>query len=242
VIGEPSGATASRLRGGCAAEDAGVLVVGAGGLGCPALYALAARGVPVTVVDDDVVDVSNLQRQILHRAADVGRPKVESARDALLRRWPALEVTALALRVEAGNVDDLLSARGFAAVLDGTDSFESKFLLNDACVRAGAPLVHGGVVGWIGQLMSVVPGHACYRCLFEAPPPPGHAPSCRDAGVLGAAAGVIGGRMAEEAIAIRDGAPRLAGALETFDARTGQRRRIAIRPRPGCAACGERAA
>jgi adenylyltransferase/sulfurtransferase len=220
-----------------------VLVVGAGGLGCPALLelapALAGRG-SVTIVDDDRVDRSNLHRQILHRSADVGRHKVDSARDALAARWPTLAILTEATRVDAGNVARLIGAHDL--VLDGTDSFAAKFLLNDACVAAGVALVHGAVVGLGGQLMSVLPGHACYRCLFEAPPPEGAAPSCQEAGVLGAVAGVVGALMAKEALAILDGRPALAGALCVYDARTDARRRVAMRPRPSCPACRARLA
>ncbi|HEY2747219.1 MAG TPA: HesA/MoeB/ThiF family protein, partial [Polyangia bacterium] len=160
-------------------NDKRVLVIGAGGLGCPALVALVGRVGTVGIVDDDVVELSNLNRQILHRTEDVGRPKVTSARDALLRRVPGANVETLRARVEPDNADAVV--RGWDVVLDGTDSFDAKFLINDACVRAGIPLVHGGVVRFSGQLMSVVPGSACYRCLFEAPPPRGVAPSCQEA-------------------------------------------------------------
>jgi molybdopterin-synthase adenylyltransferase len=212
-----------------------VLVIGAGGLGCPALLALAPHVGAVGIVDDDVVELSNLNRQILHRTEDVGRPKVQSARDAVRRRFPSLSVETLRARVDADNVDAVV--RGWDVVVDGTDSFDAKFLINDACVRAAIALVHGGVVRFSGQLMSVVRGSACYRCLFEAPPPPGVAPSCQDAGIIGAFAGVIGGLMADEALAILDGAPRLAGTMLIVDGLEDRRRRVAVRPRPGCDAC-----
>jgi molybdopterin-synthase adenylyltransferase len=212
-----------------------VLVIGAGGLGCPALLALAPHVGAVGIVDDDVVELSNLNRQILHRTEDVGRPKVQSARDAVRRRFPSLSVETLRARVDADNVDAVM--RGWDVVVDGTDSFDAKFLINDACVRAGIPLVHGGVVRFSGQLMSVVPGSACYRCLFEAPPPAGVAPSCQEAGILGAFAGVIGALMADEALAILDGKPRWAGTLLVVDGLEDRRRRVAVRPRPGCEAC-----
>jgi molybdopterin-synthase adenylyltransferase len=211
-----------------------VLVIGAGGLGCPALLALAPRVGTVGIVDDDIVELSNLNRQILHRTEDVGRPKVTSARDALARRFPRLAVETLRARVEPDNVDAVV--RGWDVVVDGTDSFDTKFLINDACVRAGIPLVHGGVVRFVGQLMSVVPGSACYRCLFEAPPPAGIAPSCQEAGIVGAFAGVIGALMADEALAILDGKPRLGGTLLVVDGLEDRRRRITIRPRAGCEA------
>jgi molybdopterin-synthase adenylyltransferase len=211
-----------------------VLVIGAGGLGCPALVALAPRVATLGIVDEDVVEASNLNRQILHRTEDVGRPKVTSARDALARRFPSLDVRTLRTRVDEDNIDAVI--RGWDVVLDGTDSFDAKFLINDACVRAGVPLVHGGVVRFTGQLMSVVRGSACYRCLFEAPPPAGVAPSCQEAGILGAFAGVIGALMADEALAILDGKPRLAGTLLVVDGLADRRRRVAVRPRPGCEA------
>jgi molybdopterin/thiamine biosynthesis adenylyltransferase len=221
-----------------------LLVVGAGGLGCPALYALApaiaARGGTLGVIDDDRVELSNLNRQILHRTEDVGRLKADSAKDALLRRHPALRVQAIAARVDEANAAAIVPE--WDVVVDGSDSFASKFLLNDACVRAAVPLVHGGVVQLTGQLMSIVPdfavahGAGCYRCLFEAPPPAGLAPSCSEAGVVGAFAGIIGALQAQEALAIVDGRPRLAGTLLVVDGRTDERRRIRVRPRPGCEA------
>ncbi|MDB4969731.1 MAG: ThiF family protein [Myxococcales bacterium] len=211
-----------------------VLVIGAGGLGCPALWALAPRVRTLGIVDDDVVEASNLNRQILHRTEDVGRPKVQSARDAIGRRYPAVEIETLRTRVDADNARRVV--RGWDVVVDGTDSFDAKFLINDACVEAGVPLVHGGVVRFTGQLMSVVRGSACYRCLFEAPPPAGIAPSCSEAGIMGAFAGIIGALMAEEALRILDGAPRLAGTLMVVDGLSDRRRRVAVRPRPGCEA------
>lgn len=215
--------------------DGRVLVIGAGGLGCPALFALAGRVETLGIVDDDVVERSNLNRQILHRTEDVGRPKVTSARDAVRRRFGAANVETLQARVEPDNADAVV--RGWDVVIDGTDSFDAKFLINDACVRAGIPLVHGAVVRFSGQLMSVVRGSACYRCLFEAPPPPGVAPSCQEAGIVGAFAGVVGALMADEALAILDGTPRLAGTLLVVDGLADRRRRVVVRPRPGCEAC-----
>ena len=217
-----------------------VLVIGAGGLGCPALLALAPRVHTVGIVDHDRVEVSNLNRQILHRTEDVGRLKVQSARDALVRRFPSLNVETLRARVEPDNVEAVV--RGWDVVIDGTDSLESKFLLNDFCVAASVPLVHGGCVRYSGQIMSVLPGLACYRCLFEAPPPAGSAPSCSEAGIIGAFAGIIGALQAEEALAILDGKPRLGGALliidgsPIIDGRAGRRRTVRIKRRAGCAA------
>jgi molybdopterin/thiamine biosynthesis adenylyltransferase len=215
-----------------------ILVVGAGGLGCPALLTLAPAlerdGGVLGIIDPDRVELSNLNRQILHRSEDVGRFKADSAQAALQRRFPALLVVADTIRVDHDNVDRLIS--NWDVVVDGTDSFDAKFLLNDACVRAGVPLVHGGVVRFTGQLMAVVPGSACYRCLFEGPPAPGTAPTCEEAGIVGAFAGVIGALQANEALAIVKGAPTLAGTLLVVDGKTEERRRVPVRQRPGCEA------
>jgi len=220
-----------------------VLIIGAGGLGCPVLWALgpelAQRGVAVTVVDDDVVDASNLHRQILYRAADVGRPKVEALAEAAARRWPRLALSARRARVGAADVDAWV--RGRAVVVDGTDGAATKFLINDACVAAGTPLVHGGVVGWRGQILSIGNGGGCLRCLFEDVPSGDAAPSCAADGVIGPVAGIVGATMAAEVLAILDGrTPRLSSALEMIDARGdgGPRARVVrIRRRPGCTAC-----
>jgi adenylyltransferase/sulfurtransferase len=211
-----------------------ILLVGAGGLGCPTLLALGSSGAAITLVDDDRVDVSNLQRQILHRATDVGRLKVDSAAEAMRRRSSANRVAPVALRLDGGNARGLVE--GHDVVLDGTDSFETKFLLNDVCLSLEIPLVHAGVVGFAGQLMTVVRGHACFRCIFEAPPEPNTVPTCQDAGILGAVCGVIGGLMAREALAILDGRPQLAGTLLEFDARSNRWRRLSPRARASCPA------
>jgi molybdopterin/thiamine biosynthesis adenylyltransferase len=211
-----------------------VLVVGAGGLGCPALLALGPHVREVGIVDDDVVELSNLNRQILHRTVDVGRPKVESAADALRARFPSLAVSPIRARVTSDNAAALFA--GWDVVIDGTDSIESKFLINDFCVASSVALVHSGCVRYSGQVMSIVQGSACYRCLFEAPPPPGAAPSCSEAGILGAFAGVIGALQAKEALAILDGAPALAGKILVVDGKAGTRREVRVKRRPGCEA------
>jgi adenylyltransferase/sulfurtransferase len=210
-----------------------VLVIGAGGLGCPVAFALAPH-VRLTIVDDDRVDVSNLQRQILHRTADVTKPKVSSIGEALRRRWPGATMDQIETRFDRSNAAALI--HGHDLVLDCTDSFEAKFLLNDECLAQGVPLVHGGVVGWSGQVMSIARGHACFRCIFEAPPPPGATPSCQEAGVLGAMCGVIAGRMSREALAVLEGRPSLLGALAIYNGLSDGWRRIAPRLRPGCTA------
>ena len=210
-----------------------VLVVGAGGLGCPVLLGLGPD-VRLTIVDHDRVEVSNLQRQILHRTTDVGRFKAESAAEALGRRWPGSAVEPRVTRLDPTNAHDLVSTHD--VIIDGTDSFDAKFLLNDVCCELSVPLVHGAVLGLTGQLMTVMPGTACYRCIFEAPPLPGAAASCQEAGVLGAVCGVIGGRMAREAKAVLVGAPTLAGTLLVFDGLRNRWRSMTPRPRAACPA------
>jgi molybdopterin/thiamine biosynthesis adenylyltransferase len=215
-----------------------VLVVGAGGLGCPALWALGASGrrITVAIADGDVVEASNLHRQILHRSKNLGVNKALSARIALAGRFPSLDVDLIPAHVDDSNVEGLIAR--YHLVLDCTDNFASKLLLNDACVQQGIPLVHGGVIGWSGQLLSVIPDHACVRCLFEAAPPEGE--TCATAGVVGPLAGLVGALMGQEALAILDGKPQLAGALLAIDGRTGKRRLVSFRPRAGCSACAAR--
>jgi adenylyltransferase/sulfurtransferase len=162
---------------------------------------------------------------------DVGRAKVDSARDALARRFPTLQVHTERVMVTRDNVARVIA--GWDVVLDGTDSITTKFLINDASVIAGLPLVHGAVVGMTGQLMSIIPGAACYRCLFEAPPL-GEAPTCQQAGVIGAFAGIIGALMATEALAILDGKATLANTLLVIDGARDRRRRVPLRRRVSC--------
>jgi molybdopterin-synthase adenylyltransferase len=209
------------------------LVVGAGGLGCPVLLALAPR-IQMTVIDPDSVDVSNLHRQILYRSADVGRPKVHCAAERLASMFSSASVTAVAGRLDASNAIELIS--GHDVVIDGCDSFATKFLLNDACMEVGVPLVHGAAAGWTGQLMTVMRGRACFRCIFEAPPDADAVPSCQNAGIVGAVCGVIGGWMAAEALAVVEGQPRLVGTLQIFDAASGISRQLAPRRRQSCPA------
>lgn len=177
-----------------------VLCVGAGGLGSPALYYLAAAGVgTLGIAEGDVVDESNLQRQIIHFTADVGRPKIDSAREKIAQINPDVKVVEHPGFLTADNAIEVVS--GYDFILDGTDSFAAKFLINDACVIAGKPFSHAGILRFDGQLMTVVPGKSrCYRCLFREPPPAGSVPSCAEAGVLGAIAGVLGTLQATEAL------------------------------------------
>ncbi len=214
------------------------VIVGVGGLGCPAAWALAASGVGrLTLIDADVVEESNLQRQILYTTADLGQRKVDAASAALLLRFPRLRTTPRRARLEADNAARLLLDAD--VVLDGTDDVEAKFVLNDVCLQLGVPLVSAGAVAWRGQLLAVLPGGPCLRCLFEAPP--GDATSCALAGILGAWAGVVGARAAQLALQLLDD--------ETADAATVRRdylaldgwhdreQRVTFHPRVGCPAC-----
>lgn len=223
-------------------EAARVLLIGAGGLGSPAAYYLAAAGVgTLRIADDDVVDRSNLQRQILHTEAGIGAPKVESAARALSALNPRTRVEPVAERVGSANVERLLD--GVDVVVDGADNFPARYLLNDACVKLGKPLVYGAVHRFEGQA-SVFDagrhrGHApCYRCLFPEPPPPEAAPNCAEAGVLGVLPGVIGLIQATEAIKLILGIGMpLSGRLLHFDALSMRFRETRLSADPGCAVC-----
>ncbi|GAB2517429.1 molybdopterin-synthase adenylyltransferase MoeB [Lysobacter humi (ex Lee et al. 2017)] len=223
-------------------DAARVLVVGAGGLGSPIAYYLAAAGVGrLRLVDDDVVDRSNLQRQILHTDARIGTAKVESAAATLSALNPRVSIEAEKLRLEASQVDRVLE--GVDVVVDGADNFATRYLLNDACVRHRLPLVYGAVHRFEGQVSLFDAGRArgqapCYRCLFPEPPPPEAAPNCAEAGVLGVLPGVIGLLQATEALKCVLGiGESLAGRLLHFDALALRFREARITPDPDCAVC-----
>jgi molybdopterin/thiamine biosynthesis adenylyltransferase len=221
-------------------KAARVLVVGAGGLGSPVLLYLAAAGVgTIGVVDDDVVSNSNLQRQVIHRDADIGMPKVFSAQAAMLALNPFITVHPYNRRLQAEDAAALVA--DYDLVLDGTDNFDTRYLLNAACVAAGKPLLSGAIAQWEGQLSLYDParGAPCYACVFPQAPAAGLAPSCAEAGVVGALPGVIGAMMAAEAIKEITGAGASArGRLMIYDALWGESRQIAVRRRPDCAVCG----
>lgn len=215
-----------------------VLVVGAGGLGCPAALYLAAAGVgTLGLVDHDVVERSNLHRQVLHRDDRVGRPKVASARQTLTALNPDIDVHTHEARLTSGNAEAVLG--GYDLVLDGSDNFPTRYLVNDACVKLGLTNVYGAVQGFEGQVAVFKPGSGpCYRCLFAAPPPPGLAPSCSEAGVLGVAPGIIGLLQALEALKLIIGfGDVLVGRLLLFNAKTSQCRQLKLAPDPDCAYC-----
>lgn len=221
-------------------KAARVAVVGAGGLGSPALMYLAAAGVGyLRVFDDDVVGLSNLQRQVLHATDAVGQAKTASAARALYAINPHVTVDARSERLEPETAE--AAVRGVDLVLDGTDSFAARQTINAACVRLGLPLISGAIAQWEGQVSLFHPaaGAPCYACLFPEPPAPGQAPSCAEAGVMGALAGIIGSIMAAEAIKWITGAGApLTGQLLIYDALWGESRKIAVSRRAGCAVCG----
>ena len=219
-----------------------VLVVGAGGLGSPLAMYLAAAGVgTVGLVDDDRVSLSNLQRQVLHASETVGRPKVESAAETVARINPEVRLVGHETRLDAGNVMELIA--GYDLVADGTDNFEARFLINDACYLAGKTLVSAAVLRFDGQLSTYKahagPAHPCYRCIFPEPPPPDLVPSCSEGGVLGAVAGVMGTLQATEVIKELLGVGRsLAGQLLIYDGLTAEFRKVRVKPDVNCRLCG----
>ena len=176
-----------------------VLIIGAGGLGAPIALYLAAAGVgTLGLIDPDCVEISNLQRQVIHFTPDIGKPKVLSAKEKIEQINPDVKVVTYQDSVLSGNTLDVMASYDF--IVDGTDNFEAKFLINDACVMAKKPFSHGGILRFDGQTMTYVPGHACYRCVFHAPPPKGAVPTCSQAGVLGAVAGMLGTMQASECV------------------------------------------
>ena len=221
--------------------NAKVLIIGAGGLGAPAAMYLAAAGVgTIGIVDADVVDLSNLQRQIIHATDDVGKPKVQSAKETMNRMNPDVTVNTYHEFVSSDNILDLIKDYDF--IIDGTDNFPAKFLINDACVMAQKPFSHAGIIRFKGQLMTYVPGQGpCYRCVFKNPPPKDAVPTWKQAGVIGAMGGVIGSLQAMEAVKYITGVgDLLTGYLLTFDAIKMNFHKIKLPKADGsCAVCGD---
>jgi molybdopterin/thiamine biosynthesis adenylyltransferase/rhodanese-related sulfurtransferase len=221
--------------------DAKVLLVGAGGLGSPAALYLAAAGVgTIGLIDADVVDASNLQRQVLHSTTAIGEPKVDSARRALEALNPDVTVRTFQERLTSENIDKILS-EGWDVIVDGADNFPTRYLVNDASVWHGIPVVHGSIFRFEGQVTVFKPGDGpCYRCLFPQPPPPELAPSCAEGGVLGVLPGVIGSLQASEALKLALGiGDSLVGRLLLFDALAAEFNEVQIRKDPSCPVCGE---
>jgi len=221
--------------------QAKVLIIGTGGLGSPAAMYCAAAGVgTIGVVDGDVVEISNLQRQIIHCTGDIGSPKVASAREKIKAINPDVIVEPIQAFVNAANIGSIIE--GYDFVIDGTDNFPTKFLINDACVMKRIPFSHGGILSFSGQTMTVLPKEsACYRCVFHKTPSKNMIPSCFESGVLGVVAGMLGTIQAAEALKFITGAGELlADELLTFDALTMNFRKVSLRKNPGCAVCSEK--
>ena len=216
-----------------------ILIVGVGGLGVPAAWALARDGARrITLVDPDPVELSNLARQVIFRDSDIGTPKVEAAARWLGEKFPAIKFDRDAFALDESNAARLVAAHDF--VIDATDSPTAKFLINDTCIAARKPFAYGGVIGMTGQAMTVIPGEtACLRCVFENPPDEDEIQSCREAGIVGPVAGAIGSMQASEAMrASRAQTLLLSGKILTYDAASPARVRITeVNPRPGCR-CG----
>lgn len=220
-----------------------VLVVGAGGLGSPAALYCAAAGVgTIGIVDYDRVELSNLQRQILHTCSSIGQHKAYSAQQRMQELNDTILVKPYVEKLSYDNAGSIM--QGYDFVIDATDNFDTKFLINDVCVQCGIPFSHAGVLGWQGQTMTVLPGiTACYRCVFQEPPAPDSVPSCSQAGILGSVAGMLGTIQATEAIKYLTGAGELlTDRLLVCDALTMQFRDVPVRRSRSCAACGSNSA
>lgn len=217
-----------------------VLVIGAGGLGSPVLLYLAAAGIgTLGIIDSDVVDLSNLQRQIIHFTPDINIPKVDSAKSKIQQLNPDVNVITYNERLTSKNIVEIIKDYDF--IIDGTDNFPTKFLVNDACVMNNKPFSHAGILRFEGQTFTYTPGNMCYRCIFKEPPPKGVVPTCSEAGILGAVAGVIGTIQAVEALKyILQKGDLLTNKLLTFNALTTQFREIKLKRNENCPVCGKK--
>jgi adenylyltransferase/sulfurtransferase len=216
-----------------------VLIVGAGGLGSPAALYLAAAGIgTLGIIDADAVDLSNLQRQVLHSTKDLERPKVFSAQERLQALNPDVQVIPYPIKLSAENARGIIE--GYDLVIEGSDNFPTKFLVNDACVMLNKPLVMAGLLRFEGQLYVIRPRQGpCYRCIFRHPPPPGLIPSCQEAGVLGAVAGVLGTLQAVEGLRLLLGLGEPAPGILFFDALGGGFKAVSARRDPDCPVCSD---
>jgi len=215
------------------------LIVGAGGLGSPSAIYLALAGVgTIGIVDFDVVEISNLQRQILHHTSDIGRLKLESARDNINSYNPDTNVVLHEVRLESHNAREIISQ--YDLVINGADNFATRYLVNDACYLEGKPLVDGSILIFDGQATLFLPGQGCYRCLFPEPPPPGLVPNCAEAGVLGALTGLVGSIQATEALKLILGiGESLVSRLLLIDALSMSFREVRLKRNPSCPLCGD---
>ncbi len=217
-----------------------VLLIGAGGLGSPAAYYLAAAGIgTIGIVDFDIVDISNLQRQILHSTNDIGKPKVESAKETLTALNPDIKVISYKEKLTSENIFGII--KDYDVIVDGCDNFPTRYLVNDACVLSGKVNIHGSIFRFEGQATVFDPKNGpCYRCLYPEPPPPGMVPSCQEAGVLGVLPGIIGTIQAVETIKILLGIGKtLTGRLLIFDALKMSFRELKLKKNPQCPLCGD---
>ena len=216
-----------------------VLIIGAGGLGSPSAIYLSLAGVgTVGIVDFDVVELSNLQRQILHHTADVGRPKVQSAVDSIKAYNPDVNVVVHETRLESDNAMEIISQ--YDLVISGADNFATRYLVNDACYLRKKPLMDGSILIFDGQATVFLPGQGCYRCLFPEPPPPGMVPNCAEAGVLGALTGLVGSIQATEALKYILGiGESLSSRLLLIDALSMTFREVRLKRNPNCPLCGD---
>ena len=219
--------------------QAKALIVGAGGLGSPSAIYLALAGVgTIGIVDFDVVEISNLQRQILHHTSDIGRPKLESAKDNINSYNPDTNVVLHEVRLESDNAREIISQ--YDLVINGADNFATRYLVNDACYLEGKPLVDGSILIFDGQATLFLPGQGCYRCLFPEPPPPGLVPNCAEAGVLGALTGLVGSIQATEALKHFLGiGESLVSRLLLIDALSMSFREVWLKRNPSCPLCGD---
>jgi adenylyltransferase/sulfurtransferase len=215
------------------------LIVGAGGLGSPSAVYLALAGVgKIGIVDFDVVELSNLQRQILHHTPDVGRPKVQSAKDNILAYNPGVNVAVHETRLESDNAMEIIGQ--YDLVINGADNFATRYLVNDACYLLNKPLVDGSILIFDGQATVFIPGQGCYRCLFPQPPPPGMVPNCAEAGVLGSLTGLVGSIQATEALKLLMGIGQsLTSRLLLIDALSMNFREVKLKRNPSCPLCGD---
>ena len=220
--------------------NARVVIIGAGGLGSPAAYYLAAAGLgTIGIVDHDTVEVSNLQRQILHTTQDAGRLKTESSRDKLTALNPDCSIVLHSIRINAQNALEIIG--DYDIVVNGCDNFPTRYLINDACVLSKTPLFEGAVIGFSGQVMTIIPGEtACYRCLYEEPPPPGLIPSCQEAGVLGTIPGLIGLIQSTEVVKWILGTGKLlTNRVLLYSALEMEFTELPLQRNPNCPVCGD---
>jgi len=218
-----------------------ILIIGAGGLGSPVALYLAAAGIgTIGIIDNDRVEISNLQRQIVHFTKDINVFKVESAAEKMRAINPEIEVKTYQEFLRADNIRGII--KGYDFIVDGSDNFPTKFLVNDACIMENIPYSHGGILRFVGQAMTVLPGQsACYRCSFRKPPPADAVPTCSQAGVLGAIAGILGTIQATEALKfVTDVGDLLTDTLLTFDAKTMNFRKVRLHRQKDCPICGEK--